>query len=117
MRLAIFLLWHQPDARLKPRATSVQPQSTLSSQRSIGFIFCGPRELRGRCVYSLNKSSKAWRAPPLVLDPAVGELVWRSMVVRGEKSAHAFFASFGETRAVSASCEHSNRALVSNDAH
>ena len=42
-------------------------------------------------------------------------LVWRSTVVRGSKKAHEFLSSFATTRAVSACCVHSHRALVSND--
>ena len=44
-------------------------------------------------------------------------LVWRSTVVRALNSAQRLRASFGAMRAVSACCEHSQRALVSNDTH
>src|SRR5690348_7352036 len=66
-------------------------------------------------VTHLNKSSKAWRAldgPP----GAAAVPVARSMVVRAAKKAHRLCSSFGATRAVSACCVHSQRALVSNDA-
>ncbi len=63
-------------------------------------------------LYYLNRSSNAWRA---LVGPFVP--VWRSIVVRGVKSAQSFRASLGDTRAVNAACEHSKRALVSNDVH
>ena len=80
--------------------------------------------LETRAPY-LNKSSNACFAllaePPDELVPAsrfCGVLVWRSIVVRGEKSVQSFRASLGATRAGSLSfCVHSQRALVSNDSH
>ncbi len=68
----------------------------------------------------LKRSSNALRALVGAASPLgdAGVLVWRSMVVRGEKSVQLFRSSFGATRAVSfAFSVHSHRALVSNDTH
>jgi hypothetical protein len=69
----------------------------------------------------LNRSSKARRALLLgLVEPllAGGVPVCRSTVVRGVNSVHRLRSSFGATRAGSLSCcVHSQRTLVSNDAH
>src|SRR5262249_40451851 len=76
----------------------------------------------------LKRSSKALRALsedalplelPLAGDDADGAvLVWRSTVVRGVISAQLLRASFGATRAgILSFCAHSQRALVSKNAH
>src|SRR5438128_2192445 len=66
----------------------------------------------GSDLQILKRSSNAFRA---VVGPCVP--VWRSIVVRGEKRVHSLRASFGATRAGSACCVHSKRALVSKDTH
>src|ERR1051325_2662384 len=74
----------------------------------------------------LNRSSNAFLAPlevdgelPASVDvDDAGELVCRSIVVRGAKSVHALRSSFGATRAgILSLCAHSHRALVSNETH
>src|SRR5258705_12095268 len=74
----------------------------------------------------LKRSSNAFLAPLDVDgdDPGVagvedaGELVCRSIVVRGAKNVHVLRSSFGATRAgILSFCVHSHRALVSNETH
>jgi len=70
----------------------------------------------------LNKSSNAFRAledePPSPPLDEVGLPVCRSIVVRGVNIGQMLPSSFGATRCGSFElCVHSQRALVSNDAH
>ena len=68
----------------------------------------------------MNRSSNAFFALFVGADAVVlaDVLVWRSTVVRGEKSAQLLRSSLGATRAgMRAFSVHSHRTLVSNETH